>query len=109
MQLKTRLNLLTTMKHNETVLITGGAGFIGSNFIVYLLEQNKNIHIINLDKLTYAGELSNLIEIENSERYTFIKGDICDRTLIESLFNKYEFKGVIHFAFKLILVKQRFD
>ena len=73
------------MKHNETVLITGGAGFIGSNFIVYLLEQNKNIHIINLDKLTYAGELSNLNEI-SSDRYTFVKGDICDRPLVEKLF-----------------------
>jgi len=81
-----------------TILVTGGAGFIGSNFIPYFLTEHKNISIINLDKLTYAGELSNLIEIENSERYTFIKGDICDRTLIESLFNKYEFKGVIHFA-----------
>ncbi len=80
------------------ILVTGGAGFIGSNFIPYFLTTHKNISIINLDKLTYAGELSNLIEIENSERYTFIKGDICDRTLIESLFNKHEFKGVIHFA-----------
>ncbi len=97
MQLKTRLNLLTTMRDNETVLITGGAGFIGSNFIVYLLEQNKNIHIINLDKLTYAGELSNLDEI-SSDRYTFVKGDICDRNLVEKLFKTYNFKGVIHFA-----------
>ena len=80
------------------ILVTGGAGFIGSNFIPYFLTTHKNISIINLDKLTYAGELSNLIEIEDSERYTFIKGDICDRTLIESLFNKYKFKGVIHFA-----------
>jgi len=85
------------MKHNETVLITGGAGFIGSNFIVYLLEQNKNIHIINLDKLTYAGELSNLNEI-SSDRYTFVKGDICDRKLVEKLFKTYNFNGVIHFA-----------
>ncbi len=80
------------------ILVTGGAGFIGSNFIPYFLTTHKNISIINLDKLTYAGELFNLIEIEDSERYTFIKGDICDRTLIESLFNKYKFKGVIHFA-----------
>lgn len=80
------------------ILVTGGAGFIGSNFIPYFLTEHKNISIINLDKLTYAGELSNLIEIEDNASYTFIKGDICDRTLIESLFNKYEFKGVIHFA-----------
>ena len=81
-----------------TILITGGAGFIGSNFIPYFLEQHKNSHIINLDKLTYAGELSNLKDIENNERYTFVKGDICDRALIEKLFKIHDFKGVIHFA-----------
>ncbi|MCB0447650.1 MAG: dTDP-glucose 4,6-dehydratase [Gelidibacter sp.] len=86
------------MKHNETVLITGGAGFIGSNFIVYLLEQRPNIQIINLDKLTYAGELSNLKEVQDNKNYTFIEGDICDRKLIEKLFNTYNFEGVIHFA-----------
>lgn len=81
-----------------TILVTGGAGFIGSNFIPYFLEQHQDIKIINLDKLTYAGELSNLIEIEDNERYTFVKGDICDRELIETLFNTYKFEGVIHFA-----------
>ena len=81
-----------------TILITGGAGFIGSNFIPYFLEQHKNSHIINLDKLTYAGELSNLKDIENNERYTFVKGDICDITLIEKLFKTHDFKGLIHFA-----------
>mgnify|MGYP000238779319 CR=1 FL=1 len=81
-----------------TILITGGAGFIGSNFIPYFLEQHNNAHIINLDKLTYAGELSNLKEIENHDRYTFVKGDICDRELIENLFKTYDFKSVIHFA-----------
>lgn len=81
-----------------TILVTGGAGFIGSNFIPYFLELHKNINIINLDKLTYAGELSNLEEINNNKRYTFVKGDICDRNLIEELFNKHKFNGVIHFA-----------
>ena len=81
-----------------TVLITGGAGFIGSNFIPYFLDQHKDFHVVNLDKLTYAGELSNLKEVENNERYTFVKGDICDRALIENLFDTYDFKGVIHFA-----------
>lgn len=81
-----------------TILITGGAGFIGSNFIPYFLEQHKDVHIVNLDKLTYAGELSNLKEVENQNRYTFVKGDICDRSLIEALFEEYDFHGVIHFA-----------
>ena len=81
-----------------TILITGGAGFIGSNFIPYFLERNPEISVINLDNLTYAGDLENLKEVNNNTNYTFVKGDICDRQLIESLFKKYNFKGVIHFA-----------
>ncbi|WP_298492564.1 dTDP-glucose 4,6-dehydratase [uncultured Algibacter sp.] len=81
-----------------TILITGGAGFIGSNYIVYFLEKNPLVKIVNIDKLTYAGELSNLKEINQHKNYTFIKGDICDRALIESLFKEYNFRGVIHFA-----------
>lgn len=81
-----------------TILITGGAGFIGSNFIPFFLDQHKEAHIVNLDKLTYAGELSNLIDVANNAHYTFVKGDICDRDVIEKLFKKYDFKGVIHFA-----------
>ena len=79
-------------------LITGGAGFIGANFITYLLKNNKTVRIINLDKLTYAGELSNLKTIEDTSRYTFVKGDICDNKLLKELFLKYNFNGVIHFA-----------
>ena len=82
----------------QTVLITGGAGFIGSNFIPYFLEKNQEINIVNLDLLTYAGDLSNLKEVENSDRYFFVKGDICDRVLIEQLFIKHNFYKVIHFA-----------
>ena len=82
----------------KTFLITGGAGFIGSNFISYYLEINPEVHLVNLDLLTYAGDLKNLKEINNNERYTFIKGDICDRTLLVSLFEKYNFQGVFHFA-----------
>ncbi len=82
----------------NSILVTGGSGFIGSNFIPYFLEINPNIHLVNLDALTYAGDVKNLEEIADNERYTFIKGNICDRTLIESLFRKYDFKGVIHFA-----------
>ncbi len=80
------------------ILITGGAGFIGSNFITYYLEKYPEVNIINLDKLTYAGELSNLIEVNSNSNYTFVQGDICDRNLVVSLFDKYKFSGVIHFA-----------
>ena len=80
------------------LLVTGGAGFIGSNFVPYFLENNSDIHLVNLDALTYAGDLGNLKEVEGHDRYTFIKGDICDRELIEELFERFDFKGVIHFA-----------
>ena len=83
---------------NKYILINGGAGFIGSNFIPYFLEKNKDSHIVNLDKLTYAGDIANLKEIEVNSNYTFVEGDICNRLLIEELFNKYKFQGVIHFA-----------
>ncbi|WP_166383423.1 MULTISPECIES: dTDP-glucose 4,6-dehydratase [unclassified Polaribacter] len=82
----------------QTILITGGAGFIGSNFIPYFLNTNKNYKVVNLDLLTYAGDLSNLSEIEDNERYIFVKGDICDRDLVENLFKEHKFTGVIHFA-----------
>lgn len=83
---------------SKTILITGGAGFIGSNFIPYFCEKYTNYNIINLDKLTYAGNLDNLKECEKMDNYKFIKGDICDRSLIEKLFKEYNIKGVIHFA-----------
>ena len=86
------------MAHKKTLLVTGGAGFIGSNFINYLLENNQDITIVNIDKLTYAGELSNLSEVANNDNYQFVEGDICDRVLVERLFNEYQFDGVIHFA-----------
>jgi dTDP-glucose 4,6-dehydratase len=82
----------------KAILITGGAGFIGANFIPYFLEKNKEYQVVNLDLLTYAGDISNLSEIENNTRYTFVEGDICDRNLVEELFKQYRFKGVIHFA-----------
>ena len=82
----------------KAILITGGAGFIGANFIPYFLAINKEYQVVNLDLLTYAGDISNLSEIENNIRYTFVEGDICDRNLVEELFKQYRFKGVIHFA-----------
>ncbi len=82
----------------HSVLVTGGAGFIGSNFIAYFLDKYPNIHLVNLDLLTYAGDLENLKSIENHPNYTFVEGDICDRDLIEKLFSKYNFQGVYHFA-----------
>lgn len=82
----------------RAILVTGGAGFIGSNFIPYFLETNPELSVVNLDALTYAGDLSNLSEVEKDPRYTFAKGDICDRAFVESLFSKYNFEGVIHFA-----------
>lgn len=82
----------------KTVLVTGGAGFIGSNFIPWFVEANPDTTVVNLDALTYAGDLSNLKDVEGNARYVFVKGDICDRALIESLFAKYNFNGVIHFA-----------
>ncbi|MGB1307419.1 MAG: dTDP-glucose 4,6-dehydratase [Oceanihabitans sp.] len=83
---------------NKALLITGGAGFIGSNFITYFLKENPTSTIVNLDKLTYAGKLSNLIEVAENPNYTFVEGDICDRKLVEKLFATYNFNGVIHFA-----------
>ena len=82
----------------KTILVTGGAGFIGSNHIAYLLNTYSSIKIINIDKLTYAGELSNLKAIKEDSRYVFIHGDICDRDLLETLFKTYNFDSVIHFA-----------
>lgn len=80
------------------LLVTGGAGFIGSNFITYMLNKYSNYYIVNLDFLTYAGSLENLEEIQNCKNYKFIKGNICDRELLEKLFEEYKFQGVIHFA-----------
>ena len=82
----------------QTILITGGAGFIGSNFVPYFCEKYKDYNIINLDKLTYAGNLDNVKECESMSNYTFIQGDICDFDFIDNLFKKYNITGVIHFA-----------
>lgn len=80
------------------ILLTGTAGFIGSNFVPYFLDKYPEYNLINLDLLTYAGDLENLKECEDNPRYKFIKGDICNRELVEFIFNEYDIKGVIHFA-----------
>jgi dTDP-glucose 4,6-dehydratase len=82
----------------SVILVTGGAGFIGSNFIEYFLARHPEIAIVNLDRLTYAGTLDNLRSVEKNPRYSFVKGDICDRALVESLFVRHAFDGIIHFA-----------
>ena len=82
----------------KTYLVTGGAGFIGSNFVLYMLEKYKDITIVNVDKLTYAGNLENLKSIEGDKRHVFVQADICDREAITALFGQYDFDFVINFA-----------
>ena len=85
-------------KMHKTILVTGGAGFIGSNFVPYFCEKYPEYKIINLDKLTYAGNLDNLKECENMDNYQFIQGDICDADLVEKILSENDVRGVIHFA-----------
>jgi len=83
---------------NKTILVTGGAGFIGSNFIPYILTKYQYINVINLDSLTYAGNIDNLKDCENNKRYSFVNADIRNRQEIELIFNENHIDGVIHFA-----------
>ncbi|NEN84304.1 dTDP-glucose 4,6-dehydratase [Paenibacillus elgii] len=80
------------------ILVTGGAGFIGSNFISYLLNKYNDISVINIDKLTYAGNLNNLSSLDKNKNYKFVQGDICNQELLEDIFKTYSIEGVIHFA-----------
>lgn len=82
----------------KNILVTGGAGFIGSNFINFMLNERDDINIINLDILTYAGNLENLKESENSSNYKFVKGDITDSNKVDNVFKEYDIKHVINFA-----------
>ncbi len=86
------------MKKHSSVLITGGCGFIGSNFIPYFLDKYPFYTVVNLDLLTYAADQKNLTEVHNHPRYQFFQGDIQDVSLVESLFEKYQIEYVIHFA-----------
>ncbi|MBO4862784.1 MAG: GDP-mannose 4,6-dehydratase, partial [Eubacterium sp.] len=82
----------------KTYLVTGGAGFIGSNYIHYMFDKyGDDIRIINVDKLTYAGNLENLKDIENKPNYTFVKADICDKDAIDKIFAENDIDRVVHF------------
>jgi len=81
-----------------SILVTGGAGFIGSNFLHQIVPELSDASIVNLDKLTYAGNLLSLRDIEKYPNYQFVHGDICDLNLIQNLFEKYQFTTVVHFA-----------
>lgn len=82
----------------KNILITGGAGFIGANFVRYFLQAETDIHIYNLDALTYAGSLENLKGLPDEARHTFVQGDICDRVLVDRLMREHSIDTVIHFA-----------
>ena len=83
----------------KKMLVTGGAGFIGSNFVQYILDNQQDVDLlVNLDLLTYAGNLENLKAVEHDPRYRFVQGDIRDRELVNRLFDEYDFDTVVHFA-----------
>ncbi len=83
---------------DKKILVTGGAGFIGSHLLRLLVNKYPNYQLVNLDKLTYAGNLANLKDIENKENYVFVKGDIRETQVLDDLFAQYQFDGVIHLA-----------
>lgn len=82
----------------KTYLVTGGAGFIGSNFVLYMLKKYDDVKIVNIDKLTYAGNLENLKEVENHPNYVFRQVDICDQAAVAALFQEFDFDYVVNFA-----------
>src|SRR5271170_8266212 len=81
----------------QTILVTGGAGFIGSNFVLDWIREESG-SVINLDKLTYAGNLGNLASLESEPRHIFVRGDICDAELVLSLLQRHKPRAVVHFA-----------
>jgi dTDP-glucose 4,6-dehydratase len=82
----------------KNLLVTGGAGFIGSNFVRHILKSHAGVNVVNYDKLTYAGNLENLAEIAQDPRYSFVKGDICDREFVDKTFRSQNIDTVVHFA-----------
>lgn len=89
---------MTQNKYSKTILITGGAGFIGCHVIDLFVNKYPDYQIVNLDLLTYAGNLENLKEVDEKENYVFVKGDICDKPFLKELFDEYDFDGIIHLA-----------
>ena len=85
----------------NNILVTGGYGFIGSNFIKYFLKKHTNYNIFNLDSLTYAADKKNLLSVENDVRYKFIEGDIRNKNLVNDLFEEYKFCGVSSFCSRI--------
>lgn len=83
---------------NKSILVTGGAGFIGSHVVRKLVRNYPNYQIVNLDKLTYAGNLKNLTDVENESNYSFVKADICDSEVLKSIFEEHQITDVIHLA-----------
>ena len=87
------------MEHRpKNILVTGGAGFIGCNFVRYMLKTDAEIHIVNLDLLTYAGSLENLKDLPAPERHRFVRGDICDPALVIGLLREQHIDTIVHFA-----------
>ncbi|MEJ2710439.1 MAG: dTDP-glucose 4,6-dehydratase [Anaerolineales bacterium] len=82
----------------QNVLVTGGAGFIGSNFVRYILKNEPAAHVVNLDVLTYAGSLENLKNLPHADRHTFVKGDICNRSLVDDILHRHQIDTIVHFA-----------
>lgn len=82
----------------QSVLVTGGAGFIGSNYLQWMVKRHPDVHFVNLDLLTYAGNLANLSELQDAPNYLFVHGDVSDASLIRKLFDTHDFSSVVHFA-----------
>ena len=82
----------------RNILVTGGAGFIGSNYVRYMLGKYPDVNIVNLDKLTYAGSMDNLDGLADKTRHHFVQGDICDQALIAKLLEQHQIDTLVHFA-----------
>src|SRR5687768_16206310 len=85
-------------KASSAVLVTGGAGFIGSCFVRLVLERDPDIRVVNLDALTYAGSLENLTDLPDPDRHVFVHGDVCDPALVEELLHRHDVSTIVHFA-----------